>query len=219
MAPPLRIDGSPSAGILARPPSTMKVMAMASPMNPVKMLSIATSRFWINKGFASPVLGGGATTASPPSSCPAAASAANPRPPAVAPTPAVSLAGTCLAMAAARAWPISQMPFTMRTTPTYSNTTPVMGCHSLSCWPPVARPDEPALVQYPRRRRLPALPQRTPALFGHHEWFVGTCLLLFQHTPHRSAEPREARRGKDPPSLTEAGGAVCSRANLSHRSR
>ena len=78
---------------------------MATPMNPVKMLSIATSRFWMNKGFASAPLAGGAATASPPSSCPAAASPAYPPPLTVLPTAAVSMAGirrgcggsTCLA--------------------------------------------------------------------------------------------------------------------------
>src|SRR5215510_4918859 len=197
-------------------PCTRYVTAATTPTNPVKMLSTATSRFWMNRGDAS-ALGGGWATISPPSSWPAAASRATA--PAgtrtAAASSAVALAGTWAAAEAARACPTSQMPFTTSTAPTYNRTTPSStGSHSLSC-----QSGELVSVRHPRWGRRPAPRQRAPALLRDHAWFVRARLLVFQRPPHRRGEPREARRGEDPPGLTKADRTVRSVAGFGHRAR
>src|SRR5919108_4292598 len=125
--------------------------------------------------------------------------------------PPPAAAGAAGTSAAARACPISQRPLTTRTAPTYSSITPSIGS-SFGCFaqrragrPSRGGPPVPAgspgrsIRHHPRRRRLVPVRPRPPALLARHLRLVRALLLPLERSAYWPLEPREARRGEDPP--------------------
>src|SRR5687767_12418097 len=102
---------------------------------------------------------------------------------------------------ATRTDPTSQIPFTIRTTPTYSSITPSSIRSS-------------SVTEHPRRCGLVPVRQRAATLPAHHVGLVRAALLEIEQPADRLGQVREARRGEDPPGHGAAARARRGRARL-----
>src|SRR5215207_4594022 len=109
------------------------------------------------------------------------------------------------ASAAARAWPNSQIPFTTRTAPTYSSTTPS------NIWP-----SSSSVAENPRWCRRVGVRHRTPRLLGGDLRFVDAFLLAVEQAANRLGKDREARRREHPPGRRPTQRAGGGRARVRH---
>src|SRR4051794_20664017 len=175
MNPPARMVARSACAL----PCTSSVVETATPTKPVKMLRTVTSRFWMNVGWFSTA---------------AAATAARRS---VTPSPSIAPPGTGVgspggASSATRAWPISQMPLTIRTAPTNSNMTP-SSMFSLLFGRSVA--------EHPGSAGLVPVRQWTAGLAGDDVGLVSALLLTVEQPPERLREERQPRRREDPAPL------------------